>query len=292
MPDRQPLVPDAVRTALLELPGRAGGAVRVEVLARCPSTSTALADAVRRDPGAWPDRSVLVADHQVAGRGRAGRSWTTPPGAALTFSVLLRPPVPPARWGWLPLLGGLAVVQALATLGAPAVLKWPNDVLVPAVGDEPGWGEYRKVAGVLGEAVADLPGGPALVLGIGINVDQSPAELPVPSAGSLALAGVGADRTAVLREVVGRLVDLDERWRGTDGDAAAAGLADACAAACVTLGNEVVASLPGGRELAGRAVALATDGALVVAAADGEHTLHAGDVRLRTVARGPRPPQG
>lgn len=276
-----------MRAALATVPGMSGG--RVDVLTRCPSTSTALAAAARADPGAWPDRSVLAADHQEAGRGRAGRTWTTPQGAALTFSVLLRPGVPADHWGWLPLLGGLAVVRALADVGARAVLKWPNDVLLPAATTEPGWGAHRKVAGLLGDLVADLPGGPALVLGIGLNVDQSAEELPVPSATSLAASGVAGegvgavDRASLLRGILAHLVALDDRWREAGGDAVRAGLAAACAEACVTLGADVVASLPGGAERTGRAVGLAPDGALVVAGPEGPWTVHAGDVRLRTV---------
>lgn len=276
MPTRPPLTSEAVRAALAGT-----GAGRIEVLARCPSTSTSLAGAVRAEPDAWPDRSVLVTDHQVAGRGRAGRTWTTPQGAALTFSVLLRPAVPTEQWGWLPLLGGLAVVRALTEVGAPAVLKWPNDVLLPAATVEPGWGAHRKVAGLLGDVLPDLPGGPALVLGIGINVDQREAELPVASATSLALAGGACDRASLLRGVLAHLVDLDDAWRDAGGDGA--GLAAACAAVCVTLGRDVVASLPGGEERAGRAMGLGPDGALVLTGPDGPWSVHAGDVRLRTV---------
>jgi BirA family biotin operon repressor/biotin-[acetyl-CoA-carboxylase] ligase len=279
VPTRPPLVPDAVRASLAGIVGR------VEVLPRCPSTSTALADAVRAEPREWGDRSVLVTDHQVAGRGRAGRTWTTPQGAALTFSVLLRPAVATERWGWLPLLGGLAVVRAVRDAGVPAAVKWPNDVLVPAPTVEPGWGAHRKVAGLLGDLLPDVPGGPALVLGIGINVDQQQAELPVASATSLALAGLAVDRTALLRSVLAHLVALDDAWRQADGDAP--DLAAACAAACATLGQDVVASLPGGEERSGRAVGLGPDGALVLAGRGGPWTVHAGDVRLRTVDEEP-----
>src|SRR5690606_27170844 len=95
-------------------------AARVEVVARTGSTSSDLAAAVARDPAAWRHLPVLAADHQEAGRGRAGRTWTTPPGEALTFSVVLRPPVGPERWGWVPLLAGRAVALALAPLGVAA----------------------------------------------------------------------------------------------------------------------------------------------------------------------------
>ncbi|HWS58662.1 MAG TPA: hypothetical protein VN257_08990, partial [Actinotalea sp.] len=151
---RAPLDPRSVRRAVGQAVAERSRTPlgRLEVVPRSGSTSSDLAAAVRGHgpdqgagtavtSGSWPDRSVLVADHQVAGRGRAGRTWTTPPGAALTFSVLCRPDVPTDRLAWVPLLGGLAVVQALADLTeVRPVLKWPNDVLVPAAQEVPGWG--------------------------------------------------------------------------------------------------------------------------------------------------------
>ena len=272
------MTPDAVREAVAErvpfaCTATPGGLGRLEVVPSTGSTSTDLAAAAAADPDAWPDRSVLVTDHQTAGRGRAGRTWETPAGEALTFSVLLRPAVPADRLGWLPLLGGLAVVQALGDLGLEAGLKWPNDVLVVDAGDHlPGWGRHRKVAGVLG----DLGAG-GVVLGIGLNVHQR--VLPVPSATSLALCDVDVERPALLGAVLAYLVALDERWRAADGDACAADLAAQCAAVCLTLGAHVRVSRPGGDVLAGDASGLTDHGALrVVDAAGATHVVLAGDV--------------
>lgn len=285
-----PLDPDAVAAAL-------PAAGRVVVVARTGSTSTDLAEAARTDPAAWPDRSVLVADHQAGGRGRAGRTWTTPPRAALTVSVLLRPAVGADRLGWLPLLAGLAAVGAIGEVaGVRAAVKWPNDVLVPAPDgvELPGWGTWRKVAGVLAEVVVPAPaaGGragsdsgaavsaavpavvPAVVLGIGINVAQAADELPVPSATSLRAVGADVDRTTLLAALVRRLVALDDRWRADD-----ATLAAEVAAVCATLGSAVRVEMPGGRSLVGTASGLAADGALVVTDGSGRrHEVHAGDV--------------
>ena len=276
------LDPSAVADALAAVPGLG----KVVVVSRTASTSTDLVAGATADPPAWPDWSVLVADHQAAGRGRAGRTWTTPPRAAVTVSVLLRPRVPLDRFGWVPLLAGLAVVQALREVaGTTAVLKWPNDVLVelPGAPDLPGWGRHRKVAGVLGELV--VTPGAAVVVGIGVNVSQRAEELPVPSATSLALvaeAGAGSavpDRTALLAAVVGRLVALDERWRTAGGDAVAAGLARECSVACATVGSVVQVQLPGGGVLEGTAQALSPDGALEVLDSAGRtRTVLAGDV--------------
>ncbi|WP_431835932.1 biotin--[acetyl-CoA-carboxylase] ligase [Cellulomonas sp. Y8] len=276
-PARAPLRVAEVRAALLH---PAGPLRRCEVLPAAGSTSTELLARVAADP-AWADGGLLVAEHQQAGRGRVDHTWTTPPGAALTLSLAVRPGVPRDRWGWLPLLTGLAVARAVrATTGLAAGVKWPNDVLLPAADgvDLPGWGTHRKVVGVLAEVA---PAGDAVVLGIGINVDQVPEELPVPSATSLRVAGApGVDRTALLLAVVGEVVAVLERWQDRGGDVAAAGLDADVAAACLTLGRAVRATLPDGAELRGTAERIDRDGALVVRDVDGaERVLLAGDVR-------------
>ncbi|MCL3862432.1 biotin--[acetyl-CoA-carboxylase] ligase [Actinotalea sp. K2] len=257
---------------------------RVEVVGRTASTSSDLVRAVSADPAGWPHLSVLVADHQAAGRGRAGRSWDTPAGVALTVSVLLRPrEVPVERFGWVPLLAGLAVVRAVEqTTGLRPGLKWPNDVLAESVDGVvlPGWGTRRKLAGVLGDLVV-TDDGPAVVVGIGVNVSQSADELPVPSATSLAqVAPRVPTREALLGSLVGHLARVVVPWQEARGDAVAAGLAERCAAICTTLGEPVRVELPGGDVLDGTASGIAADGALEVTEASGRvRTVHAGDVR-------------
>jgi BirA family biotin operon repressor/biotin-[acetyl-CoA-carboxylase] ligase len=123
---------------------------------------------------------VVVADHQSQGRGRLARSWEAPPGTSVAVSATV--PLPPEGAAWLPLLAGLSVAEAVtAATGLDAHLKWPNDVLLPGDGD-------RKVCGVLCEVVTGV--GPAVVVvGAGVNVDQSRDQLPVDTATSLVLAG-------------------------------------------------------------------------------------------------------
>lgn len=276
-PARAPLRAAELRAALLH---PAGPLRRCEVLPAAGSTSTELLERVAADP-AWADGGLLTAEHQQAGRGRADHAWTTPPGAALTLSLAVRPGVPRDRWGWLPLLTGLAVVRAVrGSTGLAAGLKWPNDVLVPAAdgADLPGWGAHRKVAGILAEVA---PAGDAVVLGIGLNVAQRAEELPVPSATSLRAAGaVDVDRTALLVAVVGEVVGALVRWQDHDGDVAAAGLDAAVADACLTLGAGVRATLPDGSELRGTAERIDPHGALVLRdGAGAERVLLAGDVR-------------
>lgn len=259
------------------------GFARVEVVETSRSTNADLVAAVRADPAAWPAPSALVAEHQTAGRGRAGRSWETPARAGLTVSVLLRPRVPADALGWLPLLAGLAVVRAVSDGGVTAAVKWPNDVLLPAVDTIAGLGLYRKVAGILAEVVPGTTGqeAPAVVLGIGLNVSQSADELPVPTATSLALAGYPRpDRTDVLVRLLGEVHAVVRRWEQAGGDAAAAGLLEEYAAVSATLGTRVRAELAGGADvLEGEAVGLDGSGALVVRSESGEErAVTAGDV--------------
>ncbi|GEL95642.1 biotin--[acetyl-CoA-carboxylase] ligase [Cellulomonas composti] len=287
---REPLDPAQVR-ALLQQPD--GPLPRVEVVARTGSTNRDLVDALRAEPDAWPSGSLLVADHQDAGLGRSGRSWESPPGTSLTCSFVVRPQVGGDLLGWLPLLAGLGAVTAVrATAGVAAVLKWPNDVLAPADTPVdgwtvPGWDGARKVAGVLAELVPLPAGPPAVVVGIGLNVLQQPAELPVPSAGSLVLAGGRhLERVTVLVALVSALDDLTRRWRESGGDVVGSGLADEVAAVVATLGTRVRVDLPDGRALEGRAERLDEHGALVVVDDDERaHTVLAGDVHHLRVLR-------
>lgn len=261
---------------------------RLEVVRQSPSTNTALVAAVAAEPDAWPHLSALVADHQTAGRGRAGRSWATPDRAALTASFVLRPDVPVERFGWAPLVVGLATVRALRRVGVGAYLKWPNDVVVEhGARDIPEWGRWRKAVGILCEMV---PGTDAIVAGIGINVSQTAAELPVPHAASLATLGAPSlDRAALLRVLAAEVRDAVGSWADeVRADAAGAGgvgrsvaTADAVAEVCATLGWDVVVQVPGGETVSGVAVRLDADGALVLRTAQGEMAVHAGDVKVR-----------
>ncbi|GAA3509790.1 biotin--[acetyl-CoA-carboxylase] ligase [Georgenia daeguensis] len=263
---------------------------RVVRVPRTGSTNEDLRAAAAVDLGSWPHLSVLVADHQDAGRGRAGRTWVTPPGTALTASVLLRTEVPRERLGWVPLLAGLAVQRACERLltgagaGAGAAsgvrtgVKWPNDVLALGVGtaDVERWGRDRKLAGILAEV---MPGGgraSAVVVGIGLNVAQT--ELPVPWATSLRLLGADVDPAAALEAVGAELAPLLDAWEAAGGDADASGLHARVRETCVTLGRRVRAEQAGGGGPAGRAVDLDADGRLLIDTGDAVEAVAAGDV--------------
>ncbi|MER5540803.1 biotin--[acetyl-CoA-carboxylase] ligase [Streptomyces mirabilis] len=265
--DRPPLNGAALRRALIREGGLWGD---VRIVPRTGSTNSdlvALATDEKADEGV-----VLVAEEQNAGRGRLDRQWTAPARSGLFFSVLLRPTgVPVERWGWLPLLTGVAVATALSKVaGVDTALKWPNDLLVTVGGEE------RKTGGIL----AERAGNDAVVVGIGINVTLREDELPVPGAGSLALAGATTtDRDTVLRAVLRSLEQWYGKWRAVAGDPAASGLQETYAAGCATLGRVVRAELPGDTSITGEAVAVDGDGRLVLATEEGvQQPVGAGDI--------------
>jgi BirA family transcriptional regulator, biotin operon repressor / biotin---[acetyl-CoA-carboxylase] ligase len=238
----------------------------VEVVASTGSTN---ADLLARG---GPEGQVLVAEEQTAGRGRLGRSWTSVPGASLTFSVLLRPSsVPPARRGWLPLLTGIAVASAVrSATGVKAELKWPNDVLV---GD-------RKLAGILAE---QSPDGSTVVVGVGLNVATPEDALPVSPTGlpatSLLVEDADVAREPLLIEVLRQL----ERWYlafRLDSDPVRSGLLAEYRSLCGTLGRAVRVELPAGRVLTGVAEGIDPSGRLLVRAGETASVtpLSAGDV--------------
>jgi BirA family biotin operon repressor/biotin-[acetyl-CoA-carboxylase] ligase len=153
--------------------------------------------------------AVATADFQTSGRGRLGRSWEAPPGEALLASVLLKPPVT-RPLPQLALVAGVAVADALERLTGLAVqIKWPNDVML----------RRTKVAGILAEARDG-----AVVLGMGVNLNQTRDRLP-ERAGSLRTeTGVEWSRDDVLNAVLADLARRYEQWIGGGLDAVYDGL--------------------------------------------------------------------
>lgn len=270
---RVPLSGATLRAALVR-PGALWRDVRVVA-----STASSNTDSLAAARAGAAEGIVLVAESQTAGRGRLGRRWVSPPLAALTFSVLLRPRgVPAAGKGWVPLLAGVAVAAALrAGTGLDARLKWPNDVLVGGA----------KVAGILAEQSGD-----AIVVGAGINVSGRQDELPAAGATSLAMAGAaGPDREQLLVSVLAELERRYLAWLGTaagrgpgTGTAGTGPDADACGLRpeyrrlSGTLGGAVRVLLPGGQVLTGTASDVDETGRLVVLTASGPVAVSAGDV--------------
>jgi BirA family biotin operon repressor/biotin-[acetyl-CoA-carboxylase] ligase len=217
-----------------------------------------------------PERGlVVVADHQTAGRGRLGRTWTTPPGAALTFSAVVDPVVDDEWWPLVPLVAGYAVARRLR-----GSVKWPNDVLL----------HERKVCGILVERVHVRAHGtdkPLAVIGVGINVDQTAAELPVPTAASLAMLGFREDRTELFGQV---LHDL-RLWLGVVMSEPTTFVAN-FRGLCDTLGRHVRVDLPDGSVLEGVAAGVDDHGRLLVAPPGGDGPAVPGRLEARAVAAG------
>ncbi|MFI8289027.1 biotin--[acetyl-CoA-carboxylase] ligase [Streptomyces sp. ms191] len=262
--DRPPLNAAALRRALVTPDGLW---TSLDVV---PTTGSTNSDLAAR-AGDLPEGAVLVAEEQSSGRGRLDRSWVAPARSGIFVSVLLKPAVPVHRWGWLPLLTGVAAATGLAkAAGVDISLKWPNDLLISVGGEE------RKAGGIL----AERAGEDGIVVGLGINVTLGEAELPVPTAGSLLLAdAVSTDRDPLLRAVLRSLEQWYGQWVRAGGDPVASGLQAAYTEGCATLGRRVRAELPGERMLEGEAVALDGDGRLVVATeGGGTEAVSAGDI--------------
>jgi BirA family biotin operon repressor/biotin-[acetyl-CoA-carboxylase] ligase len=218
------------------------------------------------------DRVVLIAEHQTAGRGRMGRSWSTAARAQITLSVGVQPgDVPTRHWGWLPLAAGVAVVDTVAAeAGVDAGVKWPNDVMVG----------NGKLAGILSEvSTPDM----FVVIGIGLNVTLSVEEAGDPVAVSLLDLGPAAlDRNRLTRRLLLELGTRVNDWHAADG------LDDKLIAdyraRSLTIGSEVRAMLPGDREIVGAARGIDGEGRLIVDSGGKKIAVSAGDiVHLRPV---------
>ncbi|MBB5914839.1 BirA family biotin operon repressor/biotin-[acetyl-CoA-carboxylase] ligase [Nocardia transvalensis] len=257
---RPPLDADLLRRSIAEHPDLSLFS-HVDVV---ESTGSTNADLIARadDPGS--DGRVLLAECQVSGRGRHERVFVSPSRAQISLSILVRPRgADPAVLGWVPLLAGVAAVDAVReTTGLRANLKWPNDVLI----------DGRKVAGILAEA-AFGSGTPAIVVGTGLNVSLTEDELPVPHATSLVLAGAEeVDRTALALSMLREFARQYTAWRTANWDIT--GLAEEYRKRCATLGTEVRAELPGGEVLTGVATDVDDHGRLLI----GGRAVAAGDV--------------
>lgn len=219
-----------------------------------------------------PEGTLIIADHQTAGRGRLERQWWSPPGSSLLLSLVFRPAfLSPHQAHRLTMVCSLAVCDAVAEVtGLAAAVKWPNDVLV----------DGRKVCGLLAELGIAGSQLDYVVVGIGINVnvDFEDDDLPVlmaPATSLKAEAGREVSRLAVLAAFVRYVEARYERLR------AGALPHEEWQARLVTVGQEVQVTMPG-RVLTGLATAVDADGALLVQWPDGEvERVLAGDVTLR-----------
>ena len=217
---------------------------------RLVETGSTNDDLVRMARDGAPAGTVLVADHQTAGRGRLDRRWEAPPGTNLLASLLLRPTdraLHHCTW-----TVALAARSACATVaGVSPDLKWPNDLLV----------DGRKLAGLLAESVDG-----AVVVGIGLNVGWAPD-------GATCLAASSSARPSPIDVLAAMLPEIDRLASGGTG-----ALAAEYRAALATIGMDVRVERTALAPLLGRAVGVLDDGRLVVATADGDVAVAAGDV--------------
>lgn len=245
---------DVVRTALDETALRAGSSIpgpvwrRLDVVAETGSTNADLIARASADEDIAG--AVLIAEHQTAGRGRNGRSWSVVPRAQISMSMgVPTTDIPASAWGWVPLVTGLAVVDAVAEVaGVQAGLKWPNDVLAGP--------DRHKLAGILAEVA---PSASVIVVGVGLNVSLDADELPDPAATSLQVLGAQEpDRAALIGALLQHMARRVDGLRTSRG--AAAALVDEYTARSLTIGSRVRATMPGDREVVGDALGVDEQG--------------------------------
>ena len=222
-----------------------------------------------------PAGTVLAADFQSAGRGRLARRWEAEAGTSLMFSLLLRPNWPAEQLLWLTMLASLAATEAAERLvDAPLGVKWPNDLVLSQNG------VWHKWGGLLLEgSVAEDGRLPTVILGMGLNVNMTAAQLPegITPVTSLSLAaGRAISRRQLLVDI---LAGLESHYTAAEaGSSPLVRWRDRL----ITLGQPVKVSRSGQAALEGQAVDVDPWGQLLVRTEDGRvHTLAAGDVSLR-----------
>lgn len=213
---------------------------------------------------------VIFAERQTAGRGRFGRAWASASHRGLWFSLLLRPTLPYSAWPRLTTWAAVSLAAAIEnSLGLPAAIKWPNDIYLSG----------RKIAGILAESGVDVNGQPFAVVGIGVNVNQNPADFPPELAGKAAslsmVTGRFIDRPTfaanLLRELDTRLPQLASAFSELIAEASRRSL---------LLGRWVQVQ-SGHSIIEGRAEELDADGQLLLRSNDGAlHRLSAGEVTI------------
>jgi BirA family biotin operon repressor/biotin-[acetyl-CoA-carboxylase] ligase len=210
-----------------------------------------------------PGGMVLLALHQTAGRGRRGTVWFSQAEESLAFSILVRPAEPKALWPRLALAAGLAVAEAVESLGITCAIKWPNDV----------WIHHRKVAGILVEAGSDFA-----IVGIGLNVNTAnfPTEFSEIATSLRIETAREFPRPEVLAAIV-RCFALRSARIGADFDA----LLDAVRQRCVLTGERVSLTTASGPRQ-GIIEGIGPGGELLLRTATGvESLIQADDVRIR-----------
>lgn len=221
-----------------------------------------------------PEGATVIASAQSSGRGRLGREWFSPPGAGLYVSVVCRDL---SAAPFLTLAGGVAVADGIrVATGLPVQIKWPNDVVVV---DGPGFGQRRKLAGILAEASSTGDGLQHVILGFGVNLRSAayPPELADRATSIEAELGRAPDAGAVLAETLVALEGLvDELAAGSSQPL----LARWRAVAPSARGAAVEWDTPSG-PVSGTTAGIADDGALLVRTRDGIERIISGEIRWK-----------
>lgn len=202
-----------------------------------------------------PHGTIILAEHQTAGKGRLGRSWVSPPNKNIYCSIILRNPRLQQYLTWIPLATGLALSEGIQkTLGIAPSLKWPNDLLIG----------NKKLAGILCESSSRGQSGGVFIVGFGVNVNADredfPAELQATSTSIFQESGHQSNRNILLTSIFNHL----EKWYDHLASDNIGAVQSAYTAACSTLGIDVRCTLNESREVHGRATAIGMDGSLQV----------------------------
>jgi BirA family biotin operon repressor/biotin-[acetyl-CoA-carboxylase] ligase len=218
-----------------------------------------------------PEGTLVIAEHQTAGRGRLGRRWDAPRGSSLLLSLLFRPALAPAQVQQLTMVCGLAVIEAVELeTGLRLELKWPNDIVLKGA----------KLGGILAESGLEGERVDYVVVGVGLNVNVEASELPddllIPAASLSQALGRRVPRWPLLR---GFLQSVEARYERVKAGSSPYG---EWLDRLVTIGQPVTVSAGSGK-IEGTAVGVDPDGALLVRRSDGQlQRVLAGDVTLRT----------
>lgn len=218
------------------------------------------------------DGTVVVSEEQTAGRGRLGRTWISPKNKGVWMSIILRPHIDPIYASRVTLVAAAAVFNAMKDLQIPALIKWPNDIVL----------NNKKVCGILTEMSAELNRIHYLVIGIGVNVntdaDEFPEEIKDIATSIKAEINNHIDRKALLAGIINHFEPLYNELVNYNNIAASI---DICRNNSIFLGKNVKI-LKFGKEYIVKALDIDHEGQLIVEHEDGtEEKIFSGEVSMR-----------
>lgn len=240
------------------------------------STGSTNPDAKRFAEEGAPHGTIVVADRQTAGRGRRGRTWSSPSGKSIYFTIVVRPAFAPDKASMITLVMALSVAQAIEEVtGLPAQIKWPNDIVV----------HKKKVCGILTEMsmTPEMDEIQFVVAGVGVNTNHNgPEEFPEEireTAASLKMeSGEHIDRAGLLERILAR---FEENYDCFERIQDLSALREAYQAHLINMDTQVLVLDPAG-EYAGISRGISETGELIVERENGDRVLvYAGEVSVR-----------